>query len=177
MTTIIEFNEVQRLHRWWIWLAVLALNGLIIYAIVQQVILGIPFGNKPAPDGVLFLIEFFMLLLLLFVFSIRLKTSFNEKGIFYRYYPFQFKTTCIAWEELNDAYIREYNSFYEYGGWGIRPGTQKAGGAINTSASSRRGLQLQFKDGKLLLIGTSDPDSIQGILDQLIAEGLIQKRV
>ncbi len=177
MTTITEFNEVQRLHRWWVWLAVLALNGLILYAIVQQVILGNPFGNKPAPDMVLLLIEAFLLLLLLFVFSIRLKTSFNEKGIFYRYYPFQFKTTCIAWQELSDAYIREYNSFYEFGGWGIRLGTQKAGRAINTSASSRRGLQLQFKDGKLLQIGTSDPDSIQEILDQLMAEGIIQKRI
>ncbi|GAB2825960.1 hypothetical protein [Ferruginibacter profundus] len=169
------FSEVQRFRVRWAWLGAIALNGLFIYAIIQQVILGNPFGKTPASDTVLILLEIFVLLLLAFIRSIKLKTSYNSTGIQYRFYPFQFKTTHIEWHELSDAYIREYNSFYEYGGWGIRVGAPKTGRAINTSASCNQGLQLRFRDGKLLLIGTKNPAAVQKILDEVIIAGKINR--
>ena len=78
---------------------------------------------------------------------------------------------------LSDAYIREYNSLYEYGGWGIRYGSPKTGNAVNTSDSCNMGLQLQFKNGKLLLIGTKNPDAIKIILDEVIASGKINRHI
>ena len=173
----IEFSETQYFRRWWALAGVIALNGLFIFAIIQQVILGKPFGNKPAPDNVLVLIEIIPLLLIFFVFSIKLKVSIDEKGIRYRYYPFQVKATAIEWNELSDAYMRQYNSFYEYGGWGIRAGTAKVGRAINTSQSGNTGLQLQFNDGKLLLIGTRKPEEIKGIIDTVMITGKINRKV
>jgi hypothetical protein len=164
---MIEFTEVQQFRRWWAWAAVLALNGLFIFAIIQQVILGKPFGAKPASDIGLILLECIPLLLLIVLFSIQLKTTINEKGIYYRFYPFQFKTTFIAWEELSDAYMRQYHSLYEYGGWGIRIGSPKTGNAINTSASCNTGLQLKFRDGKLLLIGTRRPAELKAMIDKI----------
>lgn len=174
---MIHFNEVQRFRIKWAWAAVIAINGLFIYAIVQQVILGKPFGTKPAPDFALILAEIFLLLLLFLILSIRLKTSYNEEGIAYRFSPFQFKTTFIHWHELSDAYIREYNSLYEYGGWGIRYASSKYGKALNTSESPNKGLQLQFRDGKLLLIGSKNPEAIQKIIDEITAAGKINRGV
>lgn len=176
MSTI-DFTEEQGFKKWWAWLAIAAMNGLFIYAIIQQVILGKPFGSKPAPDFVLIFVEIFFLLLLLFVILIKLKTRITETGILYRYFPFQFKETLIEWHELKDAYIRSYDSFHEYGGWGIRTGSARTGKAINTSASSNQGLQLQFNDGKLLLIGTRRPGEIQDIIDTIIASGKINRGV
>lgn len=173
----INFNEVQRFKVWWVWLGVFALNVLFIFAIIQQVILGKAFGSKPAPDYVLILIEAVVLLLFIFLMSIKLKTSITDSRICYRFYPFQFKETTIEWHELRDAYMREYNSFHEYGGWGIRYGTEKSGHAINTSASSNIGLQLEFSDGKLLLIGTRKPDEIKMIIESVIASGKINRGV
>lgn len=173
----IDFKEVQRFRVWWAWLAVTALNVLFLYAVVQQVFMGKPFGTKPAPDFVLIIIELLLLLFLLFLLSIKLKTRITGTGIYYRFYPYQFKETLIEWHELKDAYIREYNSFFEYGGWGIRTGSAKTGKAINTSGSSNRGLQLQFNSGKLLLIGTAKPDEIKMIIDAVIASGKINRRV
>lgn len=173
----IDFKEIQRLKRWWVWFALAAFNGLFIYAIMQQICLGIPFGTKPAPDFVLIIVEVFFLLLLFFVVQIKLKTRITDTGIYYRYFPFQFKETLIEWHELSDAYVRSYDSLYEYGGWGIRTGSAKTGKAINTSASSNRGLQLQFNDGKLLLIGTTRPDEIGEIIDTMIASGKINRGV
>ena len=171
------FSEVQRFRIKWAWAGLIAINGLFIYAMVQQIFLGKPFGTKPAPDIVLILVEVFLLLLLFFILSIRLKTSYNEEGIEYRFYPFQLKPTFIYWHELNDAYIRGYNSLYEYGGWGIRFGMSKHGKAINTSESCNKGLQLQFKNGKRLLIGTKDPEGIQKILDEITAAGKINRGI
>jgi len=173
----IEFKEVQGFRIWWAWLGVAALNGLFIYAVFQQLILGKPFGSKPAPDLVLILVEFFLLIFLFILLSLKLKTRINDKGIYYRFYPFQFKETFIEWHELKDAYMREYNSFYEYGGWGIRIGSSKVGKAINTTASGKTGLQLKFNNGKLLLIGTRKPEEIQAIIHEMISTGKINRGV
>jgi len=173
----INFSEVQRFKLWWAWALTGAFNLLFIYAIVQQMILDIPFGTKPAPDLVLIIVEIFLLVLLAFLMSIKLRTRINETGIAYRYYPFQFKETVIEWHELKDGYMRQYQSLYEYGGWGARTGTDKAGKAINIWGSGNIGLQLQFNDGKLLLIGTKKPKEIQTILDAVIAAGKINRGI
>ncbi|MEJ7589284.1 MAG: hypothetical protein WKI04_17140 [Ferruginibacter sp.] len=169
-----EFKETQGFRLWWAWAAVIALNFLFLYAIIQQVILGIPFGNRPASNIILFLLQFLTLLLLAFLFAIKLTTSVTDEGIRYRFYPFQLKSTLIEWSELSDAYMREYNSFYEYGGWGIRVGSQKNNRAINTTASGREGLQLDFKDGSLLLIGTAKPAELKRVIDLHISAGKIK---
>lgn len=174
---MIEYKEVQRFIICWVWLAVIALNALFIYAFVQQVILGKPFGSNPASDLTLILIGFLPLGFLFFLLSVKLKTRINDTGIYYRFYPFQFKERSIEWHELKDAYIREYNSFHEYGGWGIRIGSPETGRAVNTSASSNKGLQLKFNDGKLLLIGTKRPDEIQAIIEKIRKAGKINRGV
>ena len=174
---MIEFKEVQRFKIWWIWLAITALHVLFIYAIIQQVIFDRPFGSKPASDLALMIIELGLMALLFFLVSIKLKTRITEIGIYYRFYPFQFKETLIEWHELKDAYIREYHSFYEYGGWGIRVGSSKVGRAINTSASSNKGLQLEFNDGQLLLIGTRRSQELKVIVEEMTATGKINRRV
>ena len=173
----INFSETQRFRTWWAWAAMAALNIVFIYAIVQQIILGKPFGEKPAPDFVLILVELFFLSLFIFIVSIRLKTRITETGIYYRFHPFQFSERSVEWHELSDAYMREYNSFHEYGGWGIRIGSAKTGRAVNTSASCNKGLQLRYTDGRLLLIGTKRPDEIQAILDKIMASGKINRGV
>ncbi|MEI9956892.1 MAG: hypothetical protein WDM90_11445 [Ferruginibacter sp.] len=172
MTT---FNEVQKFRVRWAWLAVIAMNVLFIYAIIQQIIIGKPFGPKPAPSFVLIIVEAFLLGLLFFISSIKLITVYDSLGIQYKFSPFQFKFKTIAWHDLQDAYIRQYNSFFEYGGYGMRYGTAKIGNAINTSQSCNKGLQLRFKNGKLLLIGTKDPTAIQKILDEAIIAGKINR--
>jgi hypothetical protein len=169
------FSEVQRFRVKWAWAAVIVFNGFFIYAIIQQIIFNTPFGSKPASDGTLLLMELIPLALLIFIISIKLNTCYDQNGIRFRYYPFQFRTTFIAWNELTAAYLRPYSSYYEYGGWGIRTGSLKTGKAINTSESCSTGLQLEFKDGRLLLIGTKNPGAIQKIIDEVITAGTMYR--
>ena len=173
----IDFKEVQRFKVWWAWALVTALNLLFIFAILQQVIFGKPFGNKPASDLTLVLIELVSLFLFVFLLSIKLVTRIDHSGIQYRFYPFQFRPTKIEWADLRDAYMRQYNSFHEYGGWGLRTGSPKTGRAINTSESSNKGLQLVFKDGKQLLIGTKRPGEIEKFITIIMAKGSINREI
>jgi hypothetical protein len=173
----VNYTEVQKFRAWWIWALVAGINVLFIYAIVQQIILGRPFGTKPAPDIVLILVELVLLLILIFFISIRLKTRISDAGIHYRFSPFHLKERTIEWHELRDAYMRDYNSLLEYGGWGIRIGSSKTGRAINTSESSKTGLQLQFHDGRLLLIGTKNPDAVAAIIEKMITAGKINRGI
>ena len=56
--------------------------------------------------------------------------------------------------------IREYKPIMEYGGWGIRGfGSNRA-----LNIKGKIGLQLVFKNGQKLLIGTQKADEIVKIL-------------
>jgi len=171
------FTEKQGFRTRWAWAAAIVFNAFFLYAILQQVVLGKPFGSKPASDLVLILLELIPLSITLLMLSIRLTTCFDAEGIQYRFFPFQSKTTRIEWHELQDVYLRTYRSFYEYGGWGIRKGSEKTGEAVNTSQSGTTGVQLVFKNGRKLLIGTRYPEKISPIIENAMAGGKVNRGV
>jgi len=86
-----------------------------------------------------------------------LDTIIDKDGIHYRWFPFQREYKQLNWDVIEKAYIREYRPIYEYGGWGIRGGFH--GKAYNVSGNI--GIQIEFKDGKRLLIGTSKKDEAE----------------
>jgi hypothetical protein len=165
MSNIPLFREKQQGVQWWIWLVMLGLNGLAWYGLVQQLILGIPFGNNPMSDQWLILFAAFMLVLSLFLFSINLETIITEAGIKVRLWPLHLKYRFFTWDQISNAKIRRYHPLLEYGGWGIRLGIKGKGWAYNLSGNY--GLQLQFKNGKKLLIGTNKPTEIEKVLNQM----------
>ena len=63
----------------------------------------------------------------------------------------------IEWKDVDSAYVRIYSPLSEYGGWGIRNGHN--GKAYNTSGDW--GLQLVFKNGARILLGTQEPDKVK----------------
>lgn len=74
----------------------------------------------------------------------------------------------ILWSQLDDLYVKDYNPIADYGGWGYRNGSQ--GKAYNTKGSV--GLQLIFKDGSRLLIGSQKKDELIRIAIQVNQEFL-----
>ena len=53
----------------------------------------------------------------------------------------------------------------EYGGWGLRYGFFGKGRALNVSGNT--GLQIEFNNGKRLLIGTNKPRELKEVLTKL----------
>lgn len=94
----------------------------------------------------------FLLIALLFLFS-RLETKIDHLGVYVRFLPILVKWRFYPWEEIQSAGIRQYSPLLEYGGWGFRIGIMGQGNAY--TLSGKQGLQLEFKNGKKLLIGTN----------------------
>jgi hypothetical protein len=151
------FREVQRVQQVWIWLIVLFLAGLVWYGFIQQVVMNNPFGTRPAPDSVLiiFWLIFGIGFPLLFLFT-KMTTEVRDDGIYIQLFPLHWSFHKISFKELKVYEARTYHPIREYGGWGIRKGRQ--GWAYNMSGN--KGVQIELLDGKRILIGSQQPDSL-----------------
>ena len=98
------------------------------------------------------------------VFALRLETQVRPDGIYVRYRPFHRRFRAFKAKDLGEFYARKYRPILEYGGWGIRCGF-RGGRAYNVSGN--RGLQLVFKTGKRLLIGSKKPDELEAALRRI----------
>jgi len=151
------FREIQRFRQVWIWAIVFSLVGLIWYASVKQILLGSPFGDRPMSDIllVIFWLIFGIGLPALFLLG-KLVTEVRNDGIYICFFPFHWSFRKITFKELKRYEVRTYRPIREYGGWGIRYGSK--GKAYNVSGN--RGVQLEFLNGKRLLIGSQRTEEL-----------------
>lgn len=156
----IIFYEEQRFNRKWRWVIILvSLFALIVpfsYGIYSQEVLDKPFGNKPmSTEGLLILGIISILILALvfwFVLRSRLITKITMDAIFVRYPPIINKWEKIVPQEIKSFKVRNYKAYREFGGHGMKKRNKKFGQSYTVSGNV--GLQLHFKNGKKLLIGT-----------------------
>ncbi|MFN4235450.1 MAG: DUF6141 family protein [Bacteroidia bacterium] len=160
MNTNYLFTEKQKFTQWWIWLILLSINGMFLYGIYRQIILKEMFGDNPMSDaGLLGMFVITLLISLLFKIM-KLETNIDKQGIYVRLFPLHLQFKHFKWEEIDKAYVRKYNPITEFGGWGLRLGFN--GKAYNVKGNN--GLQLEFKNGKKLLIGTNRAEEMNQIV-------------
>ncbi len=157
------FREVQKFRQTWLW-ALLIPEALIItvifgHAMLTQLVLGQPWGNRPMPNDMLIVFGLIVILLavgipLLFYF-IKLVVEVRVNGIYIRFYPFINRK--ISFEEVKTFELKTYNPVTEYGGWGIRWSSKKG---IAYIVSGNQGVQLELVNGKKLLIGSQYPEDL-----------------
>ncbi len=155
------FNEEQRFRKRWMILLLICIDG-ILYSVFFYTYFHRESTKSPISAGVLIGFSFIPILITMFVLMLNLKTTMNKTGVEVTFFPFLKKT--YKWVDVSKAYIRKYKPIKEYGGWGIRF-SFKSGRAFNVSGNI--GVQLEFKNGKKLLIGTQKPDEITQFLLQL----------
>jgi hypothetical protein len=81
----------------------------------------------------------------------------EKEGIIVRFFPFHLKPKVYLWSDIESLEVRKYKPVREFGGWGIK-GT-KNNKVFNISGDM--GLQITFKSGKKLLIGTAEPQKLE----------------
>ena len=145
-----EFNETQRFTQWWLWLILIGVWSSMIYSIVTA---------PPQTDSAVYVSFGIGILLPLLFWQMKLTTRITAQGIYVRFFPFHFKEKFFAWDTLSASYVRTYSPLLEYGGWGIKYGFNGQGKVYNVAGN--QGLQLVFKSGEKLLIGTQKPEEIQ----------------
>jgi len=96
----------------------------------------------------------------------RLETEVRQGGLYIRYVPFHRRFKKFKAEDLSEYHARTYRPVLEYGGWGIRCGWK--GRAYNVSGN--RGVQLVFRDGGRVLIGSSKPSELEAAIRSIVHE-------
>lgn len=145
-----EFKETQRFTQWWLWLILLGTWCSMIYAFLQD----------PPKTNVAYWVTWLIALGLPILFwQMRLITRMTDEGIYVRFIPFHLKEQFYPWDSVESAHVRTYSPLREYGGWGIKYGFNGQGKVYNVAGN--QGLQLVFKSGEKLLIGTQKPLAIQ----------------
>ncbi|MBD8084208.1 hypothetical protein [Chryseobacterium caseinilyticum] len=152
-----EFYEIQRFRQWWLWLIILFVLGFSAYNSI---------GNAEFFSTTELIISLAIpILIFLLFFIIKLETKIDTLGIRVRLFPFHFHFKYFPWKSIEKAYIREYSPLMDYGGWGLRIVSFGRGKAYTVSGDL--GLQLVFKDGKKLLIGTQKSVEIKKFIAEI----------
>ncbi len=151
------FLEKQGMARWW-W--------LLLPVFIPVIIVFAAWGSETNPAEKAELTEALPIvigveaLVVGMLFSMRLTTQIDNNGIMVKYFPF-IRQRTYQWIDIEKAYVRKYNALGEYGGWGLKGG-RKSGKAYNVWGN--KGLQLEFKNGKKLLIGTQKATEVSEYL-------------
>lgn len=149
-------REVQRVTQAWVWVLILLAIVIPWGAFIYQVVLGQPFGNTPSPDWILWAALFlFGIAFPAFLISLRLVIEVRDDELYVRFTPL--RTRRIPYSSIARCEARTYRPLREYGGWGLRWGGKK--GWVY-SLSGNRGVQLEFSDGKRLLLGSHRADEV-----------------
>jgi hypothetical protein len=120
------------------------------YGLIQQVILGEPFGTNPGPDWAVWLIWLLFGIGIPVIFHmIQLVVEVREDHIYIRYAPFV--TRKIPFAKIERYQARTYRPIVEYGGWGIRGWS---GDRMAYNVSGNQGVELQLRDGRNVMIGS-----------------------
>lgn len=156
-----HFNEKQRFSQWWLWLLLL----LVISNLIREIING-----TTEEKHALFFSALTLTLTSVLFGIMKLETSIDINGISVRFFPFHLKKKHFNWDQLESCFIRTYNPIIEYGGWGIRKTFSGKGTAYNVKG--KNGLQLVFKNGDRLMIGTQKSEELK---ETLLALGKINE--
>jgi hypothetical protein len=92
----------------------------------------------------------------------KLQTHLSESALYMRFFPFHFSYRKIDFDTIATVYARSYQPLGEFGGWGIR--WTPRGRAYNVSGN--RGVQLELKNGKNILIGSQHADELASLLQE-----------
>lgn len=155
-----RFSESQRFNQWWLWFVIIGVSFLPVY-------IGLWRFAKGANDSLMMEVILSVIVssgLILLMRSFCLKTTIDENGVSYQFYPIHNRPINKAWSEISEIFVRSY-TWKEYRGLGVRYSSFN-GDALNISGKT--GIQLIFKNGKPLLIGTQQSAVVEEVLKQFV---------
>ncbi|TCC91795.1 hypothetical protein EZ428_08585 [Pedobacter frigiditerrae] len=161
-----EFIEIQQLKLWWLYI-LLGIDTIIVGSIVLFDKGGMSWQDL---KDIYFLPVFAIALPYIVVYFVTnnvLTLSIDQCGINYKYWPFS-KNKTVSWTRIEKMYIRKYDAFGEYGGWGLR---NRLWFKFNDKAyvfnDNNLGLQLELNNNKRLLFSTSKTEELSLFLINL----------
>ncbi|WP_321428637.1 DUF6141 family protein [uncultured Methanolobus sp.] len=159
----IIFREVQKFRQIWLLALLLLTTGITWYGAIEQLVYGHPFGSNPASDeGMIGILIGFGIIFPLFMLSIRLVVVVRNSGLYVKFFPIHLSFKHYPFNDIISAEVIRYRPLRDYGGWGIRYG--RKGKAYNISGN--KGLMLEFRNGKRLMLGSREPEVLKMSMEQ-----------
>ncbi|GAA4212996.1 hypothetical protein GCM10022289_44550 [Pedobacter jeongneungensis] len=159
-----EFEEKQGLKIWWLYLV----TGVTIFPTLAILIFQKDGPGLAELKRMYFapvLAVFLPFLIIFLIQQSKLTLKINADGLSYRYFPFHFKPSYFSWMSIEKAYIRKYDAFSEYGGYGVKTRLWfKLKDKAFILNDKNRGLQLEFKNGKKLLFSSNKIEELEMFL-------------
>jgi len=158
--TELIYREEQRFALWLRWLVVVSM-ALVVPLSIFSLAKMPPEQGPPEilPIILLIVAGVFVPIAIAALFGLlKLETEVRPDGLYVRYFPFHIHFKRFTADDLSEYYARKYKPILEYGGWGIRYSFGK-GKAYNVSGN--KGVQLVFKNGKRLLIGSQRAEELE----------------
>jgi hypothetical protein len=155
------FLETQRFSQWWFRLMILLVAAISIGTIVMSYP---SVQSEPVPFWISLVAGLLTLIVILSLgFLIKLETKVDEMGIHYGFWPFYSELKLINWSDVTECTVIKYNPIVDYGGWGYKMGLfSKKRSAM--SVRGNIGIQIVFKSGKQLLIGTQRKEDAEKVI-------------
>ncbi|MBL7188928.1 MAG: hypothetical protein ISS70_21590 [Phycisphaerae bacterium] len=158
--SVLVFREEQKFAAWLRWLVYLSMGlaaCISIFALRNEFAGRSPPGTQEILLAIVGGIAVPIVVAALF-FLLKLETEVRSDGLYVRFVPFHIHFKRFVPDDLSEYYARQYKPVREYGGWGIRCSFRN-GKAYNTSGD--RGVQLVFRSGKRLLIGSQKAEELE----------------
>jgi hypothetical protein len=156
----ILFTEQQRFNQVWVWVVLIIIDLSLLFGIYHQVVGERGLKHDWVAGGVLYFSSLLVFAVTIIIFFSKLETTITKEAISVRFFPLILKTKVYHRDSIEQAVVRNYSPLAEYGGWGFRFNSD--GRAYNVSGDT--GIQLVFKNGKKLLIGTNKGQEAANVL-------------
>ena len=164
---MINFSEKQKMPG--VWIAIIPTCFLSCLVSFQEM--------KPLADDwknilPLLITILVMTALCVFMFKFELKTNYTDEYVQVIYSPFHWKPKKFYWKDVVHFETRNADSFSEYyWGWGIKGARKNRA----YTAYGDYGLQLTFKDGKRLFIGSQNKVELEKVVNELNDKKAMQR--
>ena len=152
---MIHYREVQRFRQPWLWALLAAVPVLTGWGLVEQIVLGKPWGSRPAPDFILVGVFAITLLFPIWFWNMQLVIEVRDQTLEF-IFLLLWRRRRIPLERIKRAEPVTYRPILEYGGWGIRRG--RDGWCYNVRGD--RGVRLELGGGEKLLLGSQTPEQL-----------------
>ena len=121
-------------------------------------------GSMPMDDRQALTLFGAYLLMLLLIFSMRLRTTVDDEGLAVSLPPLMRRKFKLDMKQVKSIEVCKYNAQKEYGGWGIRHGNN---GQCFTMGGDT-GVMIRLKGGSHILVGSRRSEELASTLTGLL---------
>ncbi len=159
------YREVQRTRHYWIWAVVLLVAALFWYGFIQQIVFGIPFGNKPVSN--IALIAVWILCGVAFpalTWQLKLVTEVRTDGLYVRFLPFHLRFIKFPASDIRNCELIVYSPIRRFGGWGIR---WNWSGERAYTMNGNEAVEIRLTSGEVVVIGSERPMELKAAIHKV----------